>query len=141
MSKNTSVVFPNELVEKMAKRAKQEGLSVSDLIRKAVDNYLLIDPVLMKNARRFGVALGFPAITVISNLATGRFAQLEAKREVWGPTYEVIDEFMTTLDSEAITGQELFDMLKEICVRKEEVIKKEHDARFEHWKDTKPVKE
>ena len=104
-------------------------MTVSGLIRKAVLNYLLIDPVLMNKSRRLAVGLGVTSIEVVANLATGRLAQMEAEREVWGPSGELMEEFFT-LDGETHDGQTLFDMLKSMHIHKEKLRKQDIDERF-----------
>lgn len=72
------------------------------------------------------MGLGVTSIEVIGNLAVGRLAELEARREVWGATGEVLDEFFT-LDGETPDGQTLFDILKQGHLQKERVKKKESE--------------
>ncbi len=129
MGKHITVRLDDNLAEKMAERAGGEGLTVSGLIRKAVLNYLLIDPVLMNKSRRLAVGLGVTSIEVVANLATGRLAQMEAEREVWGPSGELMEEFYT-LDGETPDGQTLFDMLKSMHLHKEKLRKQDIDERF-----------
>lgn len=126
---NRSVIFDDKLNRAAANRSEMEGISFSDLVRKAVMNYLLIDPVLMKKAARLSTGLGVAPIEVVANLATGRLAQMEAEREVWGPTGEVIEEFVT-LDGETPDGQTLFEMLKSTHLHKEGRRKKEQDEHY-----------
>ena len=124
MSKNISVVFPDDLSQQMSERAEKEGVSVSDFIRQAVRSYLLIDPVLIRNAARFGAGLQMPAIEIISRFAVGRLARLQAQLEVWGPSHRLIHELMQ-MNNESDSAQLLFDTLKEVYVKEEELMKRE----------------
>ena len=90
----------------------------------------MIDPVLIGNAARFGAGLQMPAVEIISRFAVGRLARLQAQLEVWGPSHRLIHELMQ-VNNGPDSAQHLFDTLKAVYVKEEELMKKEQDGAAE----------
>jgi hypothetical protein len=126
MSVTKSVVLSKNLDMRISKRAKKEGITLSDLIRDALESYLNIDPGLMKAVLRFAAVLDTHPMIIISNLATSKFAKMNAEREVFGPSNELLDEFFR-IDGVVATGDTLYNTLKTLYIQEFEKIKKEDE--------------
>jgi hypothetical protein len=106
-----SIRIPDELEEKLKAKAGQGNIKLSKVLRENIDFYLGLDATLLKSARRIATALNITPAQVISNLALSRLAELEAKRGVYGPTYELLHEFLK-YDHDVIEGEKCISLLK-----------------------------
>ena len=119
-----SVVLSEDLDKKISERAKVEEITVSDLIRKALESYLHIDPGLVKAASRYAAALNKNPMTIISNLAISKFARMDAEREVFGMGPRLLEEFFA-IDGIMATGETLYETLKTVYIQDFEKQKKQ----------------
>lgn len=116
MAKTRSVVFSDDFDKAVHNRAKEEDMKLSVFIKHALEAYMGLNPDLMKTAKKWSVALDCEPMTVVNNLAIYRLADLDAKREVYGPTEEVLHEFARS-DETDLSGVELYKALKKIKIR------------------------
>ena len=94
MPQTQSVVWPDDLYNRIKQREKADGVKFSDVVRNAVELYLGLDPEMVKIAIKYGAALDCDPITVIQNLAIGKIAEWDAQKEFFGPTDRLLDEFV-----------------------------------------------
>jgi hypothetical protein len=138
MAKNRSIYFEDATDELISKRAEDEQISFSDLVRKAIEVYCNVDPFLKRKAGAFKAAFNIDIMQAISNLALSRIAQLEAKREVWGNTGDVLFEFSEIGDS-FIQGEEAFKMLKNLYKQEYQQEKKRRDEEYNQFGTDKEI--
>lgn len=130
MTKIRSVAMPEDLDVRMIKQVKKLDIPLTEFIRQALEVYLELDPLLLKKAGQLAGALGLSTIDTISHLAMGRLAELKARRKVWGPSHELMQEFVS-LDKETLQGRALFDFLTRMYLKREE-------QRLADWKAAHP---
>lgn len=110
--KNRSVVLSDELDSRIVERVTKEN-KFSDIVRDACDAYLEIDEELLRIAKKYSaglevIGMKISPMRVISNLAMSRLAQLQAKREVFGVSDEILREF-TEVDGKVIKGYRVIE--------------------------------
>ena len=113
MPQTQSVVWPDDLYNRIKQREKADGVKFSDVVRNAVELYLGLDPEMVKIAIKYGAALDCDPITVIQNLAIGKIAEWDAQKEFFGPTDRLLDEFVRLDGKTVATGDDLYQHLKQ----------------------------
>jgi len=127
MPRTRSFVIHEELDKKMH-RLVTEKKSYSEVMREALKIGTDIDQGLVATANRFAAALGISAGHVISNLALSRIAQLDADREVNGPTWNLLVEFQK-VGEKMIEGEDAYRALKSFYVGEYEKRKQERESK------------
>ena len=118
MSKTRTIVIPDDLDAKVTALAV-DGKTYSDIVRDALEMYFEIDQGILRTAKRFAVGLDLHPMHVLSNLAMARVGQLEAQREVFGPSSDLLFEFAKIGDS-VIRGEKAYREIKAYYVRQYE---------------------
>ncbi len=116
MSKTRTIVIPDDLDAKVTALAV-DGRTYSDIVRDALEMYVEIDQGILRTAKRFAVGLDLHPMHVLSNLAMARVGQLEAQREVFGPTSDLLFEFQKIGES-VIRGEQAYKAIKGFYVQK-----------------------
>jgi len=122
--KTQSVTLPLELDARVRKHMEKMEMGFTHIVREALEVCLDLDPLLLKKAGQLAGALGLSTMDTISHLAMGRLAELKARRKVWGPSQELMQEFVS-LDKDNLKGRQLFDFLTRMHTKKEELRKAE----------------
>jgi hypothetical protein len=96
--------------------AEKHGLSRATFVVKATELMTKFDMFFMDNAANKAMELQLPIWLVIQNIFIKQLAQDAAKIEVYGPNpNRPLEEFMFT-EKGILTGEQLFDKLKELYV-------------------------
>lgn len=105
-------ITPAEIDEK----AKALGMSRAAFVLNAVETFMGFDTVFYKRIEEYAKNLNIPTWLVMQNMLIKRMAKEAADYEVWGPSQHLLEEFMFTSQG-PITGEELFDNLKEMYAK------------------------
>ncbi len=126
--------MPNELIQArlanvtfsvadIDKKAADLGMNRSELILKAVDMLMNFDEVFFNRIQKRSNDFNIPEWVVMQNMIIKSMAKDAARAIVWGPETRMLDEFMIRNDgveARAITGEELFNTLRDKYIRDEE---------------------
>ncbi len=110
-----TVQYEKDLHRKLKDRAASDGVSIADLVRKAVNFYLSFDETLMRTAQTFGARMGLPPGQIIENYAIRVIAEQDAYREIYDAELPgfMRDTFVwQESERKPRTGNELYDELK-----------------------------
>lgn len=104
-------------------KAEKYGMSKKDFILNAVDMMMSFDEIFFKKIQKYSNGLHIPEWLVMQNMIIKRIADEAAETEVFGTHRRVLDEFMMMgegSERKTTTGEELFNILKKIYIKKYE---------------------
>ena len=133
---NTAIPVDNDWnLEDINKKAEEMGLDRNEFIIKAVDLLMNFDNEFLKYIEKYSKGLKIPRYLVIQNMIMKQIADKEAKKEVYGPTGEVLKEFTQVEDDKGartLTGQELKKLLNDEYIKKYKAELAEDKAKREY---------
>lgn len=120
MSQPVSIRLPEHITTtQLDEKAKELGMSRAAFIVNAIETFLGLDKGFYQRLEEYAKALNIPAWLVMQNMLIKRMAKEAADFEVWGPGQHLLEEFRFT-NQGPITGEELFNSLKEMYIWEEE---------------------
>lgn len=125
--------------EDIDKRAKEFGLKKGDFILFAVDFMLNIDDTAWGIISNYSKGLKVPEYLIIQNILIKRAADQAAQMETYGRILDgVLDEFISNsqdgINWKMLTGEELFNVLKDKYVREYKKEIKEAEEELNSYK-------
>ncbi|MDO7786107.1 hypothetical protein [Desulforamulus aquiferis] len=100
-------------------KAAELGMNRTEFVLTAVEMLLGFDVVFYNRIKKTAKSLNIPVWLVMQNKLIKRFAEDAAKSKVWGGRKEMLIEFMHTAQG-PITGEELFNIIRDMRVKEEE---------------------
>ncbi len=111
-----------ELKQKLDEVASQRGLIPTDAAREALEFWTDLDSEMLRTVQLLASpeCLNIKPAVVLQNFFILQRAKQAAELEVWGPHQRLLMQFQVTSDGRVITGEELFQSLKETFIQREE---------------------
>jgi hypothetical protein len=123
-----SLRIPMFIKVKVEENAIECGVNKSDFYRDAIFLYAVLSPSFHKRLENLSAKLGSSEGLIVENLILSWMARKEAEEEVWGKNTSPLKEFMYTKEG-PVTGEALFDILKQDFKKEEETRKRDFDRR------------
>lgn len=107
-------------LEKIDSKAMEFNQNRTDFVLNALNLMMNLDSEFLQTVTEESEKLNIPLWLYIQNSMIERAAQIEAEKELSGDNDVFLEEFIFTSQG-VLTGQALFDMLKERCIKELEL--------------------